>query len=50
MPYIGWQTCVCSTIYGVFIILEFIDQGIKVPFWKEVVEDRDAQLKFDGCN
>ena len=21
-----------------------------VPFWKEVVEDRDAQPKFDGCN
>ena len=29
MPYVGWQTCVCSTIYGVFIILELIDQGIK---------------------
>jgi len=29
MLYIGWQTCVCSTIYGVFIILELIDQGIK---------------------
>jgi len=29
MPYIGWQTCVCSTIYSVFVILELIDQGIK---------------------
>jgi len=28
MLYIGWQTCVCSTIYGVLIILELIDQGI----------------------
>jgi len=29
MPYIGWQTCVCSTIYGVFVVLELINQGVK---------------------
>ena len=29
MLYIGWQICICYTVYSVFVLLEFVNQGIK---------------------